>query len=229
MTSLAYSDSRWRRRGGGASGPRRPCLFREIRRCAPQFLLRQGLCHPRHDLVVSISTLEVMQLFQEVIFRLTPDERNGCISAHDVHAVAFVAHAQLGVEFSIRARIWDGLGGNCRRSQEDQNAENNLCTQEFPLSLACCRRIIAHKSGWRACAKQRKVSPSTSGRRLQVRSTPTAAITELLRRERPTHRTLWSGPRDLLALPVDQRELAGLAKHLNPTQPRDHLVPSRSG
>jgi hypothetical protein len=130
MTSLAYSDSRWRRRGRGGSGPRRPFLFREIRRCDPQFLRREGFCHPRHDLVVSISTLEVMQLFQEVIFRLTSDDRNGCISADAVRAVAFVANAQLGAEFSIRARIWDTLSGMCRRGQNDQNAESNLYTQE---------------------------------------------------------------------------------------------------
>ena len=130
MTSLAYSASRWRRRGRGGSGPRRPFLFREIRRCDPQFLRREGFCHPRHDLVVSISTLEVMQLFQEVIFRLTSDDRNGCISADPVRAVAFAANAQLGAEFSIRARIWGTLSGMCRRGQNDQNAESNLYTQE---------------------------------------------------------------------------------------------------
>jgi hypothetical protein len=80
---------------------------------------------------VSISTLEVMQLFQEVIFRLTSDDRNGRTSADAVRAVAFVANAQLGAEFSIRARIWDTLSGVCRRGQSDQNAENNLYTQEF--------------------------------------------------------------------------------------------------
>jgi hypothetical protein len=93
-------------------------------------LLREGFCHPRHNLVVSISTLEVMQLFQEVIFRLTSDDRNGCISADAVRAVAFVANAQLGAEFSIRARIWDALSGMYRRGQNDQNAESNLYTQE---------------------------------------------------------------------------------------------------
>ena len=31
-----------------------------ISRRDPQFLLRQGFCHPRHDLVVSISTLEAV-------------------------------------------------------------------------------------------------------------------------------------------------------------------------
>ena len=71
-----------------------------------------------------------MQLFQEVIFRLTSDDRNGCISADAVRAVAFVANAQLGAEFSIRARILDTLGCMCRRGQNDQNAESNLYTQE---------------------------------------------------------------------------------------------------
>ena len=189
MTSLAYCDSRGRRRGGGASGPRRPCLFREISRCDPQFLLRQGFCHPRHDLVVSISTLEVMQLFQEVVFRLTPDERNGCISAHAVHAVAFVANAQLGAEFSIRARIWDGLSGNCRRGQDDQNAENNLCTQECPLSLACYRRIIAHKSGWSAWIRELRLGmPQDLSTGNGSSYLPTATT------DRPAHR---SPPRDL--------------------------------
>src|SRR5439155_27293003 len=137
MTSLAYSDSRGRRRGGGASGPRRPCLFREISRCDPQFLLRQDCCHPQHDLVPSISSLEVIQLCHEVIFPLTPDHRNGCIDAHSVRAVAIVANTQLGGEFPIRARIWVDLCGTCRRGQRDQNAENNLGTQEFPPSLGC--------------------------------------------------------------------------------------------
>ena len=129
MTRLADSASRWRRRGRGRSGPRRPLLFREIRGCDPQFLRREGFCHPRHDLVVSISTLEVVQLFQEVIFRLTADDRNGCTSADAVRAVAFSANAQLGAEFSIRARIRDTLSV-CRRGQNDQNAESNLYTQE---------------------------------------------------------------------------------------------------
>ena len=72
MTTLADGDSRGgRRRGGGASRPRRPCLC-EIRRGDPEFLRRQAFCHPQHDLVVSSSTLEVSQLFQEVIFLLTP-------------------------------------------------------------------------------------------------------------------------------------------------------------
>jgi hypothetical protein len=78
---------------------------------------------------VPISTLEVVQLFQEVIFRLASDDRNGCISADAVAAVAFVAHAQLGAEFSIRGRIRDTLS-LCRRGQNDQNAESNLYTQE---------------------------------------------------------------------------------------------------
>jgi hypothetical protein len=129
MTSLAYSASRWRRRGRGGSGPRRPFLFREIRRSDPEFLRREGFCHPRHDFVVSISPLEVMQLFQEVIFRLTPDDRNGCTFAEAVRAVAFAADAQLGAEFSIRAWIGDTLS-MCRRGQNDQNAESNLYTQE---------------------------------------------------------------------------------------------------
>jgi len=167
MASLAYSDSRWRR-GGGASGSRRPFLFREITRCDPQFLLREGFCRPRHDFIASVSTLEVAQLFQEVIFRLTRDERNGCHSAYAVHAVAFVANAQLGAEFSIRARIWDTLSGICRRGQNDQNADNNLCTQEFPFSLACCRRIIAYKSGRRGVFRgtplwDRRRHPDRSG------------------------------------------------------------------
>ena len=131
MTRLAYSASRRRRCGRGASGPRRPFLFREKRCGDSEFLLREGFCHPRHDLVAPISTLEVMQLFQQVRFRLTPDDRNGCIAAYGVRAVAFVANGQLGAEFSIRAGIWDGLSGNCRRGQNDQNAENNLSTQDF--------------------------------------------------------------------------------------------------
>jgi hypothetical protein len=93
-------------------------------------LLRESFCHPRHDLVAPISTLEVMQLLQEVIFRLTSDDRNGRISADAVRAMAFVANGQLGAEFSIRARIWDTLSGKCRRGQNDQNAESNLYTQE---------------------------------------------------------------------------------------------------
>src|SRR5258705_11904194 len=111
MTSLAYRAARWRRRGRGGSGPRRPFLFREKRRCDPQFLRREGFCHPRHDLVVSISTLEVMQLFQEVILRLASDDRDGCIFADAVRPVAFVAKAQLGAEFSVLARVRDILSG----------------------------------------------------------------------------------------------------------------------
>jgi hypothetical protein len=67
-----------------------------------------------------------MQLFQEVTFRLTSDDRNGLIPADAVRAVAFIADAQLGAEFSIRARIWDNLSGMCRRGQNDHNAESNL-------------------------------------------------------------------------------------------------------
>jgi hypothetical protein len=76
-----HTDSRWRRRGCAGSGSRRPFLFREIRCCDLAFLRRQGLRHPRHDLVVSISTLEVVQLLQKIAFRLTADDRNGCILA----------------------------------------------------------------------------------------------------------------------------------------------------
>ena len=78
---------------------------------------------------MSISPLEVVQLFQEVIFRLTSDDRNGCISADAVRAMAFVANTQLGAELSVRARILT-LGCMCRRGQNDQNAESNLYTQE---------------------------------------------------------------------------------------------------
>src|SRR5262245_29742919 len=120
MTSLACRDSGWRRSGGGrrrrrrgvAIGRRRPLLLREISRCDPDFLLSEGFCHPRHglpryDLDVTISTLVVVQLFHEVIFLLTPDDRNRRISGHAVHAVAVVANPQLGAEFSIRARVRD--------------------------------------------------------------------------------------------------------------------------
>jgi hypothetical protein len=79
---------------------------------------------------VAISTLEVMQLFQEVVFRLTSDDRDGCIFPDAVRAVAFVAYGQLGAEFSIHARIWITLCGMCWRGQNDQNAESNLYTQE---------------------------------------------------------------------------------------------------
>src|SRR5262245_15844656 len=120
MTRLAYSHSRWRWRGRGSTGPRRPFLFREIGRCNLPFLRREGFRHPRHDLVASISTLEVVQLFQEVIFRLTSDDRNVCIFADAIRAMAFVANGQLGAEFSIRARIWVTLSGICRRGQNDQ-------------------------------------------------------------------------------------------------------------
>jgi hypothetical protein len=71
-----------------------------------------------------------VQLFQEVIFRLTADDRDGCILADAVRAMAFVADGQLGAEFSIRARIWVTLRGICRRGQNDQDAESNLYTQE---------------------------------------------------------------------------------------------------
>lgn len=151
MTRLAYRDSGRRRRGGGGSGPRRPFLFREVRRCDSEFLLREGFCHPRHDLVVSISTLEVTQLFQEVTLRLTPDDWNGCIRAHAVHAVAFVANAQLRAEFSIRARIRDCLSGNCRRGKNDQNAADNLWTQELSLS----RGLLPAN-----CSPQKPAAPS---------------------------------------------------------------------
>jgi len=70
-----------------------------------------------------------MQLFQEVVFRLTSDDGNGCIFADAVRAVAFAANAQFGAEFSISARIRDTLS-MCRRGQNDQNAESNLYTQE---------------------------------------------------------------------------------------------------
>jgi len=78
---------------------------------------------------VSISTLEVVQLLQKIAFRLTADDRNGCILADAVRAVAFVANGQLGAEFSIRARIRDTLSV-CRRGKNDHNAESNLYTQE---------------------------------------------------------------------------------------------------
>src|SRR5258707_11425675 len=109
MTSLAYSHYGGRRRGGGASGARRPVLFREISCCGPEFCRREGCCHPHHDLVVAISTMEVMQLLYEIIFLLTPDDRSGCTSGYAVRAVAGVANEQLGAEDRL------GLSGISRR------------------------------------------------------------------------------------------------------------------
>src|SRR5262249_30670899 len=94
-------------------------------------------CHPRHDLDVAFALLEVMQLFHEVCFLLTPDDRNARDSGYAVRAMTRGANTQLGAEFSIRAGIWQGLTGICRRGQRgqnDQDAETDPMLHDYPAS-----------------------------------------------------------------------------------------------
>ena len=70
MTRLADSDSRWRRRGVAAATAPAISVSRNTRSDS-EFLLRHGFRRPQHGLVVPLATLEVVQLFQEVTFRLT--------------------------------------------------------------------------------------------------------------------------------------------------------------
>src|SRR5258708_4898986 len=77
-----------------------------------------------------------MQLLYEIIFLLTPDDRNGCIMGYALLAVACVADEQLGAEFSLPGRcdaVRDHgrlLNGICRRGrrgkrgESDESAEN---------------------------------------------------------------------------------------------------------
>src|SRR6202040_4033274 len=88
MTNLAYSYPVGRRCGGGGSRPCRPALAREISRCGAKVCLREAFGKGRHDQVFAISTLVVVQLLHEKIFRLTPDDRNGCINGYPVLAMA---------------------------------------------------------------------------------------------------------------------------------------------
>src|SRR5262249_44815818 len=134
MTSLAYSHDGGRRRGGLACGPRRPVFFREISCCGPEFCRREGRCHPHHDLVVTSSTMEIMQLLYEIIFLLTPDDGSSGISGDAVVAVACVANEQLGAEDGLglggisrrghRGYLNGMLNGICRRGQRGQNDQN---------------------------------------------------------------------------------------------------------
>src|SRR5262249_19265890 len=123
-----------RRRGGGASRPRRPVLFREISCSGPELCRREGGCHPHHDVIVAISTMEIMQLLYEIIFLLTPDDRSSRISGYAGVAVACVANEQLGAEDRLglsgisrrgqRGHLNGMLNGICRRGQRGQNDQN---------------------------------------------------------------------------------------------------------
>jgi hypothetical protein len=64
-----------------------------------------------------------VQLLDEIIFPLTPDDRNGWIFGDPAAAVAGVANQQLGAKL--------GLSGFCRhrsRGQRGQNAEKGRKT-----------------------------------------------------------------------------------------------------
>src|SRR5207249_2258475 len=142
VANLAYRNSAGRRCGGGVGASRRPALLCEISRCGPHLRLREGCCHPGHDVVVARSTLELMQLLEEVIFLQTPDDRRGCIPWYTVSAVACVANQELGAEdglglsgISQRGHRWPlgdmscrgvrgPLGGICRRGQRGENNQN---------------------------------------------------------------------------------------------------------
>src|SRR2546430_1826722 len=122
----------------------RPCISRKIARRGRLLRRREGFCHPRHDLGLAISPLEVMQLLYHIIFLLTPDDRNVCTFGYASVAVADIANEQFGAEFSLHARIWDGLSGFCRggqRGHNGQNAEYHLCTHEFPPSVVLSATI----------------------------------------------------------------------------------------
>ena len=66
-----------------------------------------------------------MQLLYEITFLLTPEDRNGRIFGCAALTVACVANQQLGAEFCLRDRTWDGISGICRCGQRGQNAQND--------------------------------------------------------------------------------------------------------
>src|SRR5450755_4622644 len=72
-----------------------------------------------------------MQLLYEIIFLLTPDDRNGCILGYALRAVACIADKQLGAEFSLPGRcdaVRDHgylLSGICRSGQRGQSDQSD--------------------------------------------------------------------------------------------------------
>src|SRR5271156_2103585 len=75
-----------------------------------------------------------MQLLYEIIFLLTPDDRNGCIVGCALRAMARVADEQFGAEFSLPGRcdavrdrgdLLCGIRRRGQRGQNDQSAENS--------------------------------------------------------------------------------------------------------
>src|SRR6185436_2558173 len=97
--------------------------------------LGEGFRHPLHDLEIALSGLEVVELLREVVFLLTEDDRDVAAFWYAVSAVAGDADAKLGGEFALPCRIRRvlcRLHWQPRDNERSENAQNNLCTHQFP-------------------------------------------------------------------------------------------------
>src|SRR5262245_21702458 len=154
MANLAYRNAAGRRRGGGVGGPRRPALLCEISRRGCYLRLREGCCHPVHDVVATSATLEFVQLLQEVIFLQAPDDRSGGTFGYAVRAVACVADQELGPKDGLglsgishrghrrhfrdmSRRVRGLLGGICRRGQRGENNQNAQTSRKMIVDHVC--------------------------------------------------------------------------------------------
>src|SRR5262249_5379080 len=123
VTNLAYRHSGGRRCGGDSGGPGRPALFREHGCCRRRPFPREGCFPPPHYGAASSPIPASTQLFYEIIFLQTPDDRCDSTSGYTVTTVACIANEQFGVEdglgfsgISWRGHWWH-LRDMCRRGQ----------------------------------------------------------------------------------------------------------------
>ena len=120
MADLADGDPVGRRSGRGGRVPGRPGLAGEVGRRRAHLLLGEGLGHGRHDRVVAVAGAVVVQLLDQEVLLLAPDDRNGLrIAGHAVLAVTRAADLHLGL---------DVVGGSCwpgQRGGSNVNAENS--------------------------------------------------------------------------------------------------------
>ena len=149
MTSLAYSHSAGYRGSGCAGGPCRP-VFRDIsRRGLNVVCLREGFCHPRHDLDVAVSLLEVLQLLEEINFILTPDDGNVPAFGCAIVAVAHIANQQFGAEFPLRAGSGtpSAARAGAARTASAAKAPRTICVRMNSLPrLRICRRTLTRRN-----------------------------------------------------------------------------------
>ena len=88
MTGLAYRHRGGRRGGRDVLRGFRPLLCREISGRGRQFFLGEGYRDLLHNIAGAISTSEITQLLQDVIFLQTPNDWNSLQFWRAVHTVA---------------------------------------------------------------------------------------------------------------------------------------------